>query len=223
MQTTDAEAGALFVPRRLSARSLYSSTADLYKWVWDTFPRERVDDSFHDFYRTWGIGWALAGLGLDAYTDEFGGKNRMLHVAHQSYEAHDDPNPDKQTYTVNDKLYRSTGASYSFTINTEEGIIISLNRESPKWAAKDRDPPVPLDQQPELNQFSDVAWITWKYYAGNGDGIKNIKYFLSSMITNMETKQVLKRAHEANRWVLEDWPGHIFKKAWPETKAILGA
>lgn len=146
----------------------------------------------------------------------------MLHVAHQSYQPQVNPDPDKQEYVVKDKVYRATAASSSFTVNTEDGIIIGLNRESPKWVARYRNPPVPAEQQPQLNQFSDVAWISWKHYAGNGNGIKNIKYFLSSMITNTETRQVLKRAHEANGWVLEDRPGHTFEKGWPETKAILG-
>lgn len=220
MQASDREAGALYVPQRDTAQSPWSSTDDLYHWLWELYPKDRVDDSFQDLYRLWGIGWALAALGIDQYTDAYGGKNTMWHIAHQTY-AEDAPELDEQSWMVGNKLYRATGASYSFTINPEEGIIIALNRESPTYAAKDRKPPVPKEQQPELNQFSDVAWITWKTFA-TGDKIRNLRYFLSSMITNTQTRQVLKRAHQANGWVLEDWPGHTFERGWPETKAILG-
>jgi hypothetical protein len=116
-----------------------------------------------------------------------------------------------------------TGASYSFTVNVEDGIIIGLNRESPKWAAKERIPPVPDNDLPHLNQFSDVAWIKWKLdHHASGAGLNHLKYFMSVSITNAKTQQILRRALEANHWELSEWPGHVFERMWPETKAILG-
>lgn len=222
VQAQDRDAGVLYVPPRDTASGLYDSPDDLGEWLWNSFPEERVGDSFHDLYRTWGVGWALADLGIDAYTDHFGGKNYLLNLAHEAY-GEDVPDVDDQSYMVDNKLYRATGASYSFTVNPEQGIIISLNRESPRYAANDREPLVPPEQLPLLTQFSDVAWITWKHFALDmKTDIKNLKYFLSSRITNKDTQQVLKRALQAKNWELADWPGHTFERNWAETKAILG-
>jgi hypothetical protein len=149
----------------------------------------------------------------------------MINIAHQSY-AQDAPDVSEQWYDVGPGWYRATGASYSFTINPEEGIIIGLNRESPKWAAKGRTPPVPDDELPQLNQFSDVAWISWKAmhtpYASSETRLNHLKYFMSVSVTNEETQHILKRALDANNWELSYWPGHTLERLWPETKAILG-
>jgi hypothetical protein len=127
---------------------------------------------------------------------------------------------------VDDHAYRATGASFSFTINPDEGIIMGLNRESPKWAAKDRHPPLYDDELPKLNQFSDVAWIIWKAMHkppwSSETRLNHLRYFMSVSITNVDTQQILKRALEANHWELSEWPGHTFERMWPETKAILG-
>jgi hypothetical protein len=154
-----------------------------------------------------------------------GGLNHLISIAHQEY----GPNArdvNDQWYSVGQKWYRVTSASYSFIVNPDDGIIIGLNRESPRYAAAERNPPVPDTQLPKLNQFSDVAWITWK--AMHKDPwskerrLNHLKYFMSASVTNKETQQILRRALEANNWVLSEWPGHTFERIWPETKAILG-
>ncbi|KAF2023359.1 hypothetical protein EK21DRAFT_105353 [Setomelanomma holmii] len=200
MQTTDQEAGALYVPIRASAQSPYSDVKDLLLWHWYRFADERLSESFHDLYGTWGVGWALEDLGISSYTDEYeGGKNVMINIAHEDFRTN--VLLDQQSYGVNGMQYRATGASYTFTVNPEQGLIIGLNRESPKYAAKDRRPEVSDDLLPKLNQFSDVAWITWKAYTTGGP-INNLKYFMSVRITNPETRQILKRALDANSWEL---------------------
>jgi hypothetical protein len=98
-----------------------------------------------------------------------------------------------------------------------------LNRESPKWAAKERSPPVHDNELPLLSQFSDVAWISWKLnHMDTEVPLSHLKYFMSTSVSNVETARVLKRALEANGWMLEKWPGRVFERGWPETKAILG-
>jgi hypothetical protein len=101
-----------------------------------------------------------------------------------------------------------------------------LNRESPRWAAPDRIPPVSVEQLPKLNQFSDVSWIIWKAMHkpawSSETRLNHLKYFMSVSVTNKETQQILKRALEANHWELSEWPGHAFERMWSETKAILG-
>jgi hypothetical protein len=64
VQTTNQEAGALYVPIRDSAKSTYDTTGDLQKWCWFPYPDVEVAESFHDLYATWGIGWALKDLGI---------------------------------------------------------------------------------------------------------------------------------------------------------------
>jgi hypothetical protein len=64
VQAPDHEAGALYVPIRDSAKSSFESTPDLYKWFWYAFPSEKLRESFHDLYSTWGIGWALQDLDI---------------------------------------------------------------------------------------------------------------------------------------------------------------
>jgi hypothetical protein len=149
----------------------------------------------------------------------------LVNIAHQDYQPNA-PDLNQQWYNVDNEWYPATGASYSFTVNPDDGIIIGLNRESPKWAAKDRSPPVPDSQLPKLNQFSDVAWITWKAMHkppwSLETRLNNLKYFMSVSVTNVDTQQVIRRALEANRWELSEWPGHTFERNWPETKAILG-
>jgi hypothetical protein len=64
VQTTDREAGALYVPVRDSAKSAYDTTDDLQQWCWLPYPSDKVAESFYDLYATWGIGWALNALGI---------------------------------------------------------------------------------------------------------------------------------------------------------------
>lgn len=83
MQVADHDAGALYTPQRTTAASPFSSTADLVKWLWYPFPDDRVADSFHDLYGTWGIGSALQDLGISTYTTEHEvGKNNLLNIGH---------------------------------------------------------------------------------------------------------------------------------------------
>jgi hypothetical protein len=150
-----------------------------------------------------------------------------VNIAHQSYHPNA-PDIHQQFYEVDNRWYPATGASYSFTVNPDDGIIIGLNRESPKWAAKNlnHNPAIADDELPQLNQFSDVAWITWramhKLPWSSETRLDHLKYFMSVGITNIDTQQILRRALEAKHWELSEWPGHTFERIWPETKAILG-
>jgi hypothetical protein len=181
MQAQDYEAAVLYSPVLNTAQNPYSDKKDLYKWFWEEFPEGKIAEAFHDLYQTWGIGWALDDLGISPYTTDYeGGKNVLYNAGHETWKE-GDRSPDEQWYEVYEggmkKWYRTTGASYSFTVNPEDGIIIGLNRESTIYAAKERNPPVTNELLPKLNQFSDVAWIIWKYHAGQlGIAVNNLKY-----------------------------------------------
>ncbi|KAF9697859.1 hypothetical protein EKO04_004021 [Ascochyta lentis] len=223
MRTNDAEVGPVYSPQRDTAKSSFRSLDDLQTWGWNPFPADKVDEPFHDFYSTWGIGEALVDLGVSEYSDIYeGGENRLVFIDHKSFDAAAG-SVDNQWYDVGGKHYRATGASYSFAINPKDGVIIGLNRLSPNYAAKDRTPPVPSDQMPALHQFSDVAWIGWDAMTGgDSDDIKNLRLFLSVGIVNVETRSVIRRALDAKGWELSPWPGHTFEQQWFETRAIIG-
>lgn len=100
---------------------------------------------------------------------------------------------------------------------------MGLSRLSPNYAATEREPPVPKDLLPALNQFSDVAWIGWDALTREeGNDIKGLRYFLSVGIVNLYTKSVIRRAMDTKGWELSPWPGHTFERRWFETRAILG-
>ncbi|KAF3035315.1 hypothetical protein E8E12_004640 [Didymella heteroderae] len=221
MQPNDADAGSTYSPKRDTARSPFRSTGDLREWGWNAFPLERIDESFHDFYRTWGIGEALADLGVSEYSDEYeGGEHLVIAIDYRQYDL-SAGDVDEQSYDVGGKNYRATGASYAFSINVKDGVVMSLDRISPRYAARDRKPPVPNAQWPALRQFSDVAWIGWDSMT-EGDEVMGLRYFLAVGIVNTETKQIIRRVLDAKGWELSLWPGHTFERGCPETKALIG-
>ncbi|KAF1837699.1 hypothetical protein BDW02DRAFT_518517 [Decorospora gaudefroyi] len=219
MDARDTLVGPFYNPARNTAASPYQSVNDLRRWFWHKFPRKRMNEAVFDFYGTWGIGWALQDLGVSPYSDEYeGGKNEVFAVDHS------DPNGDvivdDQWYKVDGKGYRATGASYTFSINWEEGVIMGMNRQSPRYAKDERTPPVARDQLPGLSQFSDVAWIIWEgvVKANRGD-VKKLRYFVSLSIVNKETKAVILRALNARPGL---YPGVTFDRQSPEMGALLG-
>ncbi|KAJ4986998.1 auxin efflux carrier superfamily [Stagonosporopsis vannaccii] len=223
MDANDAEVGPAYNPQRVDARSPFRSFKDLEMWGWNPYPQENIDDSFHNFDSTWGIGEALVGLGVSKYSDIYkGGLNRIVCIGHRSYLPAAGI-PDNQWYEANGKRYRATGAQYSMAINPKDGVIMGLSRLSPNYAATDRVPPVAKDQLPALNQFSDVAWIGWDALTKEeGNDIKRLRYFLSVGVVNPFTKSVIRRAMDAKGWELSPWPGHTFERRWFETRAIIG-
>lgn len=223
MHTADSFVGPFYQPSRSSAASPYQNPSDLATWFWSAFPPDRIDPNFHDFYGTWGIGWALADLGINAYSFAYeGGKNQLFFLDHESFHPRA-PRVNKQKYQVDETWYRATGASYAFTINWDDGVIMGLNRKSPRYAGKERRPPVQGDGLPGLNQFSDVAWIGWQTVAAREHtDIKGLKYFVSVGIDNEETKAVVARALGQRGWTLDAWPGSVFESEWMETRALMG-
>lgn len=159
MHAPDVAVGPAYSPARNTAKALYQSTSDLAKWFWTHYPHERTDPAFYDFYSTWGIGWALADLGVDPYSTEYeGGKNAVFILDHEDFRP-GAKGVNEQWYNVDGKWYRATGASYAFSINAEQGVVMGLNRKSPRYAALERSPRVAEEMLPGLSQFSDVAWI----------------------------------------------------------------
>jgi hypothetical protein len=222
MHHDDREVGPRYDPRRNTAASPYQSHNDLRTWYWFSWIEEISNQAYFDFYRTWGVGSALVALGVSPNADTYeGGENRVLSMDHKRPK---DATPvQDQRYSVGNKIYRATGASFAFSVNAKDGVIIGLNRESPKEAGKRLEPPVAPDQMPGLNQFSDVAWLEWEAIIKerNGD-VKNLRYLMAALVVNRETQSVALRAANSRGTAVEDWPGHTYEAGTDEFNAVLG-
>ncbi|KAI8930935.1 hypothetical protein NX059_011950 [Plenodomus lindquistii] len=223
MHADDAAAGSIFNPSLATAKSPYQSLDMIRKWGWSRLPVAKVDRFFKDMYGTFGIGWALDELGVSSSTTDEDGLNSLFMIDHED---HRDgvQEVDKQWYIGDNMWRRRTGASYHFTLNYQEGVIIALNRKSPKYAAaEDRTPPVPKEMLPKLQSFSDIAWLGWKYLTErNKADITNLRYFFTVGIVNIETLEVISRAMSQKHWEAEDFPGHTFEPTDAEFSALLG-
>lgn len=96
---------------------------------------------------------------------------------------------------------------------------MAMDRISPNHAALKRTPPV--QELPQLKQFSDVASIFW-FREAVGEQIRNIRYFFSLMINNKQTQSIIVRALQKVGKTLQPWPGHTLRSDSEEYSAILG-
>lgn len=100
---------------------------------------------------------------------------------------------------------------------------MGLDRTSPQHAAQERDPPVPADNLPALQAFSDIAYLTWLESSTPQDTPpRNLRYFMSLTITNKKTQAVIHRALNNAYTALGPWPGFTFGRETPEFRALLG-
>jgi hypothetical protein len=80
------------------------------------------------------------------------------------------------------------------------------------------------EELPHIRSFSDIAWAYWNRAAV--DDLKNIKYFLVTMIINTETNQHVKRALQGLNPPKDEangWPGAKFDVDSDAGKALLGS
>lgn len=173
-----------------------------------------------------GLGQALYALGLPyVQSDDPNTGIHVIYVAHADYSLserhHDDPkylSIDDQTYNAG-RTYRATGGYYKFGVETATGAIFGLDRLAPEKAAAERKPPVPKDEMPSLQRFSDIAWLFWAKHAANKN---KLKYLLNIAVTNSETQQAIRRAlHNVNH-EFGPWPGTTFDIDSNEGKVLLG-
>ncbi|KAF2643424.1 hypothetical protein P280DRAFT_394996 [Massarina eburnea CBS 473.64] len=221
MRSSDAEAAKFFDPKRTFIQSPYKDyPTDLNKWGWQDVPVDRIRPYYFELDYAWGIANVLRDLGVSDKSTEDGGNNEVVTVQHNRPER-DAGSIDKQTYTVDGKEYRATGASFSFSVNAIDGVIIAMDRISPRFSAKKRIPKIPDDQLPQLNQWSDVGWL---YYLDRVNKmrvpLRRVKYFLSLMITNGESLMVIGEALDGKP--IKPWPGATFLPDSDGYKAILG-
>ncbi|KAJ4347557.1 Mitochondrial import inner membrane translocase subunit tim8 [Ascochyta clinopodiicola] len=137
-----------------------------------------------------------------------------------------------QTYKVNDKVYRATGAHATFGVNVHEGILWFIDRASAPLKAASlwgvEKPPV--DQLPALRQMSDLAWGFW-HEAHGGSNLGHITKFIIPQIINQDTIGVIERVLAT--YIVPDgqqrltavpiWPGVTFDVETDQGKALLGS
>ncbi|KZM22840.1 hypothetical protein ST47_g6020 [Ascochyta rabiei] len=237
-EANDENAGRLVEDSRTppSAQSVWKGTraADRHIWNWHELHFDEDDCNFEYL----NLKDAFDALNLDAYCEEEGGHNMGWGLGHYDEEQVDkitDPNTDffpmipviEQTYTVGDKIYKSTGGYYIFVINQIDGAIVALNIFSPHNAvkthwrsiggtAKDED-------LPKLRYMSDLVWGKW---VENNDNVKNLRVYVVHNVLNTETTTIVSRAMR-NKLVpkLDVWPGTAFDKEKDpvEFQAIIGS
>lgn len=96
-----------------------------------------------------------------------------------------------------------------------------MNRKSPQYAGNQRKPKVEGDGLPDLQSFSDIAWLKWKGNAGNGPS--SMRYFATLSITNMETNGVLAKVMSQAKYTeVPAWPGHDVGASTEQGAALMG-
>ncbi|KAL5376080.1 hypothetical protein PMIN02_011895 [Paraphaeosphaeria minitans] len=217
MRVSDYEAGQLYSPSKTSAQSSLMNYEDFTGWGWNA--NEVNGDNFTDFDGGqkqpdpgWGIGNALMDLGVSDKIKAQGGKNIVLDAVHGK-------RPFTQDYTKDGKTYRVTGADFKIGVNTDDGVLMAVDRISTASAAQKRNPPVSDDQFPEVQTFSDIGYLNYKHMLGKDP--TSFKYMMSLMITNEETASIIARALGSKD--LGPWPGTSFNWRSKDFKALLGS
>ncbi|KAF2249437.1 hypothetical protein BU26DRAFT_457490 [Trematosphaeria pertusa] len=222
MYASDKDAGQYFKPKREAAQSPFENYPDdLNTWYWHNVPSNKIAGYMFELHWTYGVDRALGALGVSDRSTLDGGDNEIIQCDHYNQDENAE-DVSKQRYRVEDKEYRVTGARFVFSINSAQGVLIAMDRLSPKHAAQKRNPPIPDSGLPPIQQFSDVAWLFWTTLGGNNNNNRPIRYFMSITITNGETEAVIAKALNDNGLTLGPWPGHFFEWDTDEFKAILG-
>ncbi|KAM0718204.1 hypothetical protein Q7P37_006536 [Cladosporium fusiforme] len=119
---------------------------------------------------------------------------------------------------VGDHSYPATEGSYEHVFNIAGGVIAAVNSHNPSTMTQPR--PGTGDELVPLKQWSDVTFLSWQKYAG--DGIKNLKYVFQSTIMNDDTNDVVRGILEKREEVMEAWPGLKIPMNEKDAQALLG-
>lgn len=174
------------------------------------------DDDDEDFWPGLGLGDMLNDLGLPTHTNDDSTRGiRIINVVHFDRTIRNDV----QMYRVGERNYRATAGYYKFGIETTAGAIFGLDRVAPHAAVADLGWDIPEEGLPQLQRFSDVAWLYWQQIAANK---QDIEYFFNIAITNTETQKAIRRALKSTNQRYEEWPGASFSTDSDEGKVLLG-
>ncbi|KAF1347246.1 hypothetical protein EJ07DRAFT_30722, partial [Lizonia empirigonia] len=100
-------------------------------------------------------------------------------------------------------------------------VLLAMNRKSPRYAGRQRKPKVEGDGLPDLQSFSDIAWLKWK--ASTGSAPSSMRYFASISITNIETNGVIAKVlSQAGYTEVPAWPGYDVDANTEPGAALMG-
>ncbi|KAJ4296475.1 hypothetical protein N0V90_006520 [Kalmusia sp. IMI 367209] len=218
MPVNSNEAGRFFTPPLDTTESKWKSDPaqqDLDDWGYNLYDATEESEKYGQFDQFWGIGRALRAKGLSDKLKEQGGKNVVHYVLHGDIGLEEDiKNPvpvQHQMYFVGGRKYYCTRGFFAFAMNYDQGVIMAMNRKSPRYAVKSLNPPWAGGALPELIASSDIMWGIWK--DGAYMDSRNIRYFLSLSITNEPTSKIIYRVVKG---VLPAYPGVKFSSDTPD-------
>ncbi|KAF2005965.1 hypothetical protein P154DRAFT_559633 [Amniculicola lignicola CBS 123094] len=213
MQSDDHEAGQLFDPPMDVAASRWTDfPASFEHWGYST----REEKAFCDMDETdYGVQRALRGLGASTKREDW-----VCYEVSHGDRTNGAPNLNDQTYKIGDRVYRVTGAYAAIAINKKDGILIFRQRYSPWYASRERNPPVPASDIPDLKQASDLTWGLWQMHASGA----KLRYIFAWEIKNDDTRAAVRRAIKtkgANN-ILKEYPGQLHNMEDESALALLG-
>jgi hypothetical protein len=223
MHSSSEGAGKLFRSIRDTSESPFTNIADLTKWGWKD---ATVRPIYFDFAKAWGVDHVLRAIGVSDKATKDGGRIEVVRVTHGDGDANGggwgtSPYNNQPQYTVDGKNYRVTGSEYNFGFDPSGGILLALDRMSPQFAGSKRYPKVEGSDLPDLQAFSDVAWLKWKETTGSAP--TSIRYFMSLSITNHDTRGILNIILTGEEYCeVPAWPGHDVDPTSEEGAALLG-
>jgi hypothetical protein len=96
-----------------------------------------------------------------------------------------------------------------------------MERESAAHSAKKRHPPVPQDQLPKLQKFSDITWIYWIHQA-RPENVRSLYTLWSLVITHKDSQRIIARVLKSANLKAAKYPGYIFSHETEQFRALLG-
>ncbi|KAL5387306.1 hypothetical protein DPSP01_003530 [Paraphaeosphaeria sporulosa] len=199
-----------------------SDAAELKTWAYTEAYASYLNCDLKGY---WAVESACNALGLDTRAKAMGGANICYNFNHWDANKKDENGnivpKARQTYQVNNKEYRATGAEMQIAINPAGGVVFMQYVISPATAAQNVWNKKPsIDELPALRHLSDIMWGAWNR---DNEDISKIKYFWVQGVGNTRTKTLIARALKEAGKVLEKWPGTTLDMEEDGTLAILGS
>lgn len=234
---TAQEAGDLFVPPRLSATTEWD-VKDAADWGWNMDsqipPPNRNLGALGlpplSGVSVYGIARALTSLGKSDKDLQDGGNMKMVEMVH--FDVNDRRPLSQQTYRYKGRptgrQLPYTGGSHTFGYSTKDGVIVNLNLKSVAHMARQRNPPIPDADLPDLKALSDLQWAAWAEASKTDGGIDNLQWYFIASIQNVETRKMIRGAlilagGTAQERPLEPWPGVWIPGTTNAGLALLGS
>ena len=221
MHSSSEDAGKLFKPVRDTSESTFTDTSSLTTWAWED---AKVPQTSFQLDKAWGFDHVLRAIGVSEKSTKDGGSVEVVKVSHGDAEAHGGgfgvtPYDNQPEYTVNGKSYRVTGSEYMFGFESS-GVLLAMDRKSPQYAGGQRNPKVEGDGLPNLQSFSDVAWLKWK---AAGSAPSTMRYFATISISNTDTRGVFGKVLDQARYTeVPAWPGYDVDANTEQGAALMG-